>query len=324
MTGKGHIVGAPRRQLRLMAAAHVLWLAAVCTLGGWWGYLALRQAERIQELEVQLGDAAQQALAYEQWHRMQRMLFWESGAFLVLVLLSTALLAWLYWRDVRRARSLHAFFASLSHELRTPLTSIRLQAESIADAPGVGEQAQPLIQRLLEDTTRLESQVERTLELARVEGGGPILTQPISLKPLVERLARDWSETHRGSVELRTHLRETQVQADVSAVQVILKNLLENTVRHSRKATPTVEIRSTEVAGHAGLLYRDDGQGFSGPFSSLGELFQKGADSQGAGVGLYLVKVLMERMGGSARFGNRTDRTGFEIELRFVRSEGLA
>jgi len=43
----------------------------------------------------------------------------------------SALLAWLYWRESRRARAMQAFFAAVTHELRTPLTSMRLQAEAI-------------------------------------------------------------------------------------------------------------------------------------------------------------------------------------------------
>ena len=45
------------------------------------------------------------------------MLFWESLVFFALLLATTVLLFWLYWRDVKRARGLQAFFASLTHEL---------------------------------------------------------------------------------------------------------------------------------------------------------------------------------------------------------------
>ena len=92
-------------------------------------------------------------------------------------------LFWLYWRDAKRTRSLQAFFASLTHELRTPLTSIRLQAESISDGLADHPEQKDFLQRLLEDSQRLELQVERVLELARVEGGGPIFTQAIQIVP---------------------------------------------------------------------------------------------------------------------------------------------
>ena len=103
--------------------------------------------------------------------RTQHMLHWESTTFFVLAVVSSAFLFWLYWLDMRRARSIQAFFASVTHELRTPLTSIRLQAESIAEQ--CDESQRQLVARLLEDTTRLEGQVERTLELARLEARRP-------------------------------------------------------------------------------------------------------------------------------------------------------
>ena len=94
-------------------------------------------------------------------------------------------LVWLYLRDQRRTNSLRAFFASVTHELRTPLTSIRLQAESLADAGN----ASPLVERLLEDTSRLEGQVEKTLELARIEGGGELDLQPLPIHALAATAA---------------------------------------------------------------------------------------------------------------------------------------
>src|SRR4051812_42626283 len=177
MTGKGGITYAPNRRLRLMLGAHVAWLAIVCGLGAWWGRLLLRQAAKIAELEQAAGLA--QSEAHRQWEQTQRMLFWESGTYFGLVILATGLVIFLYLRDARRARMLEAFFASVTHELRTPLTSIRLQAETIAESLAASSADRELVNRLMQDTMRLESQVERTLELARVEGGGPVLKHSI-------------------------------------------------------------------------------------------------------------------------------------------------
>ena len=114
------------------------------------------------------------------------MLQWESGFFLVLLLTLSAALFWFYWRDMQRARGTQAFFAALTHELRTPLTSVRLQSEAIA----AGEPTQELIERLLADTHRLESQIDKTLELARIEGGGALAEQAIRLDPWLDRVLR--------------------------------------------------------------------------------------------------------------------------------------
>ena len=65
--------------------------------------------------------------------------------------------------------------------------------------------------------------------------------------------------------------------------------------------------------------YRDDGRGFEGDASKLGRLFLRGGASRGTGVGLYLVRVLMDRMGGDVEFAP-AQGGGFAVTLRFQRA----
>jgi signal transduction histidine kinase len=319
MTGKGSITHAPNRRMKMMLILQLIWLALVFGLGAWWASFSLRQAERITELENRLGIAA---AGDSQWVRTSRMIFWESSTFFALLIATTIVLWWVYLRDLKRARSLQAFFASVTHELRTPLTSIRLQAETIAE----GNPDPSLVRRLMEDTLRLESQVERTLELARVEGGGKLFSQSIRLKPWLERMLKSWREAH-ASVDVQLNIKDVTIQADVTGLQVILKNLLENSVRHSGRTDEAgkqkLEITiSSELQNEKTCVvrFRDNGEGYTGNPVELGKLFHKGAHSQGAGVGLYLVRMLMERMGGKVLFENR-DRAPFEIALVFQTGE---
>jgi signal transduction histidine kinase len=315
MNGKGTITRAPRRRLRILVFSLVLWLGAICALGAWWGKLVLRQAARIAELEQASGLAFTEA--HGQWMKTQRMLFWESGTYFALLIASMAVLFALYWRDMKRTRGLQAFFASLTHELRTPLTSIRLQAESIAEESSNDAQKQ-LLERLLEDSQRLELQVDRILELARVEGGGPLFTQPIRVRPWMERMIRDWQARNSGRADVKVEVQDLQIEADSVAMQIILKNLLENSIRHSQQERVQIEIRTTVPSLEDGLVFlnfKDNGRGFQGNSKYLGKLFEKGETSQGAGVGLYLVQALMKRMGGFAKFSGSSE--GFQVALRF-------
>ncbi len=302
----------PDRQLRFMLIAQVFWLAVVCLLGGWWGRLLSTQAKRIAELESKLGWAAD--LTQKQWHHTQRMLYWESATFFGLLLACTALLFWLYWRDLKRARGLQVFFASVTHELRTPLTSIRLQAESIADNLSEENAQKNLLKRLLEDTLRLESQVERTLELARIEGGGPVYIQTLQIKPWIDRFLKSWMNDYHDRVEFNAKIEDVLIEADPTALQVIFKNLLENSIRHSKRDRVKISISTQLEENSISLILKDDGQEFQGTANQLGKIFQKGPASLGAGVGLYLVKVLMKRMGGWSHF---TFQSGFEVSLGF-------
>lgn len=293
---------------RWLVATHLLGAVLCAFIILWWGSLILSKSARIAELERAPDDLT----------RTRRMLFWEGGAFLTLIVGGTAGLLWLDRRDAKRARSLQAFFASVTHELRTPLTSIRLQAESISDAVADSER-KTMIQRLLEDTSRLQSQVERTLELARVEGGGKVLNQPLRIKPWMERMRRSWSSespTSRIDFELAIPDEDLLVEADPSALQVILRNLLENSLRHGGKESLKVRIAADRTDDKVALVVQDDGRGCPEGHSSLGQIFEKGKNSQGAGVGLYLVRMLMKRMGGSAEFSSPTGR-GFRTELSF-------
>jgi signal transduction histidine kinase len=306
--GQGAFSVAPARRTRLLAALAALWLALTLSLVGWWSVIVLRQAARIAQLEGP-SDAAVAAA----WSRTRVMLLGESAVFLALLLALSATLAWLYWREQRRVRALQAFFASVTHELRTPLTSIRLQAEAIAE----GDQRAELARRLLEDALRLGSQIDKTLELARIEGGGPLADQAVPLPGWLERTLEDIAQAHGARLDLKAHIPETlpAVAADAAALRMVLRNLVENSVRHGGVEPVRVRLTATEREGQVVLEYQDNGVG-TADAAALGQLFGRGPQSSGAGVGLYLVSRLMERMRGRVEFRS-TPGDGFRAELWF-------
>jgi signal transduction histidine kinase len=311
--GKGGLSIVPTRRTGVIAALAALWLLLLFALGAWWATWMLRLARRNAELEA-LSHSSGGVVAAQVAPRTRLMLIGESTTFLALLLLLTVLLAWLYWREHRRARSMQAFFASVTHELRTPLTSIRLQAEAIAEAG----QSVELARRLLEDSHRLESQIDKTLELARIEGGGPLAEQAIPLHAWLERALLDVAAAHGDRLDLRAHVSGAlpAIQADAGALQIILRNLVENSVRHSRQSPVSVRLTATQRGRHVVLEYQDNGAGVEAGMRRLGSLFGRGAGSSGAGVGLYLVRRLMQRMHGRVEF-NTSPGEGFRAELWF-------
>jgi signal transduction histidine kinase len=310
--GQGGLSVSPMRRTSWVAAATLVWLALQLTLVVWWATLIERQAQQIAELQA-LSGAGREVIA-AQASRTHVMLIGESGTFLALLLVLSLLLAWLYWREHRRARSMQAFFASVTHELRTPLTSIRLQAEAIAE----GEQRVELAQRLLQDSNRLESQIDKTLELARIEGGGPLSEQAIPLHAWIARSLDGIAADYGDRLDMRAHVDASvpPVFADAGALQMILRNLVENSVRHSGMTPVSVRLTAAHRADHVVLEYQDNGAGVIGDSLRLGTLFARGAKSSGAGVGLYLVRRLMQRMGGRAKF-NTAPGEGYRCELWF-------
>src|SRR5690606_32837471 len=180
--------------------------------------------------------------AWAEVQRTERMLFWESGTFLLLLLTVSGMLFWYYRRDMQRARGTQAFFAALTHELRTPLTSVRLQTEAIA----AGEPTQELIERLLVDTHRLESQIDKTLELARIEGGGQLADQAIPLDQWLERVLRGIvaATGDRTLLDISIEPDLPPVHGDTSALQLILRNLVENALRHGGREPMRMDVQA--------------------------------------------------------------------------------
>jgi signal transduction histidine kinase len=303
------------RQSRIVALLAGIWMMLILLLGGWWATIVIRQARRVAELSIAVGRSEQAAL--QELQETQRMLFWESSTFLLLLLTLSAALLWFYWRDMLRARGTQAFFAALTHELRTPLTSVRLQTEAIAE----GEPSAELVERLLADTHRLESQIDKTLELARLEGGGSLAEQAIRLDPWLPRVLGSIVATESGEAQVETTVDPglPAIRGDTSAVQMILRNLVENSVRHGDVARVAIEVQVRRAGDGVELRYSDSGRGHDGDHERLGRLFQHGSSARGTGMGLYLVRVLMDRMGGTVRFG-AAPGGGFEARLSFKAS----
>jgi signal transduction histidine kinase len=317
MDSKGALSIKPARQSRRVAILAAVWLTVILVLAVWWASFVLQQSTTIFELSGRAGIPESVAIAEQA--RTHRMLIWEWGTFLVLLLSLSGALFRYYRRDMQRARGTQAFFAALTHELRTPLTSVRLQTEAIA----AGEPTQELIDRLLADTHRLESQIDKTLELARLEGGGSLAEQAIRLDNWLERVLQGIAAQEGEGAELRVVVDANlpPVHGDTAALQLILRNLLENSLRHGDRAQIHVDVKASATGNGVAISYRDDGRGFEGDPSQLGRLFLRGGASRGTGVGLYLVRVLMDRMGGNVEFAH-AEGGGFAATLRFRRSNG--
>jgi signal transduction histidine kinase len=312
MDSKGALSVRPARQSRRVVVIAAVWLLVILALVVWWALHLLDQSQRIAELSDLAGVPQAQVLADQA--TTHRMVFWEGGTFLVLLTTLSVMLFRYYRRDMQRARGTQAFFAALTHELRTPLTSVRLQTEAIA----AGEPTQELIERLLVDTHRLESQIDKTLELARIEAGGTLAEQDVRLDAWLERVLRGIVATSGEPVLLEVSIDAElpPVRGDTAALQLILRNVVENAVRHGDTEPTRIDVHATRGRHGVEVRLRDYGRGFEGDPAQLGRLFERGGGSRGTGVGLYLVRVLMERMGGTVAFGNAPGG-GFVVTLLF-------
>jgi len=297
--GKGDFIRNPDRRVKLLVAIQCIWAATLIVLALWWGTLLRQQSDEIATLQAQLGVPSSQV--QPRLDRVERMISGESGTFVLLILVANGILFWLFLRDSRRSKSLQAFFASMTHELRTPLTSIKLQAEALRDIEDNPKHG-PFIRRLLEDVERLEGQVQRALELARIEAGGAIQTQSVPLKNFIHHKILPQYSNVDDRLQIETRLDPGFVVADPTALNVIFRNLLDNALKYSTSQPTLISIHGELKDGFYFIEVTHRNSRFEGDRESLGKLFYRGSNSQGAGVGLYLIQTLMNKMNGRTEF----------------------
>lgn len=253
--------------------------------GVWWLYLIFKLSDKLNSLNITEGP------------NIGSLIKWEGTTFLVLILVLLVSHTLLFIRDQRKNRSITAFFAGLTHELKTPLASIKLQSEVIKDeVEGIeSKRLEKLTNRLIEDTIRLENQMDKILQLSRLERGGNLNFVDVDISHFIANIVKNGYGT-KLDVNLQSENDSISVKADEFALSIILKNLLENTISHTDSKEVNVSI--TQVNQNAIITYHDKGS-FNGDLDKLGNLFYKYESTKGSGIGLYLSKKLINRMNGS-------------------------
>ena len=201
-----------------------------------------------------------------------------------------------------------ALLDAVSHDLRTPLASIRAAAGSLSDPdmPLAIEAARSAGAAIDLEAQRLDRLVREVLDLSRIEAGAlqpnvEALDVRGVVEPVVDRLRPVLAE-RPVTIDLPDDL--PPVRGDAVLLDTIVGNLIENAGRYAPAPAP-LAISAAARDGRIQLVVEDGGPGV--PTSSLARLFDKfyrvdgaGAGSRrGLGIGLAVVRGLVEGMGGS-------------------------
>jgi PAS domain S-box-containing protein len=219
------------------------------------------------------------------------------------------------------------FVATVSHELRTPLTSIAGSLGLlIGGAAGpVPAGAARLLEIAYSNSQRLVRLINDVLDIEKIESGRATFDlKPVALRPLVEQAI----EANRGFADgfgVRVFIDGTAlsvtVRADSDRIMQVLTNLMSNAIKFS-PPQGEVEITMGQDDKMARVSVRDHGPGIPEAFKS--HIFEKFAQADasdvrqkgGTGLGLNIVKQIIEHHGGSVGFAPAPDGgTIFSFEL---------
>ncbi len=210
-------------------------------------------------------------------------------------------------RELARSNAdLEQFAYTASHDLQEPLRNIAIFSQLLAQdyAGRLGSDADGIIQIITGSVARMNLLIRDLLAYSRVGNADAAPMQPVNLNQTLE-----WA---RGN--LRAKIRDSQttihagelptVQGDQVQLVQVFQNLIDNAIKYAGGKQPVVRISAERVAGEWSITVADNGEGIDphhhqqifGVFKRL-----HGREVPGTGIGLALVKRVVERHGGKIR-----------------------
>jgi signal transduction histidine kinase len=276
------------RASKLQFALSLFWFLFTFSLVVWWWVFSLHQLELLSEVVEQVKHQS-----------IKRMLIWEGAVLVVAVFVGGLTLVILTNRERQRNLRLRNFFSNFTHDLKTSLTRLRLRTEMLAE-----KNSSPEVQKLLEEASRLDLQLENSLWVARGDTH-KLISEDISLSQSIGFLRVEWPE-----LEVRLH-QDALLLADGQALKSVFRNVFQNAWLHG-EATK-IDIKPILQNNAWTIEIEDNGKGFSGDLKQLGAKLLSSKSERGNGLGLFLTNDLIKRMNGQIKF-LAADK-GFKLQI---------
>ena len=201
------------------------------------------------------------------------------------------------------------FINNMTHELKTPISTIGLSSAVLLnkDIHKDPERIHRYAQIIKAENSRLESQVERVLQLAKLDKGEINLKkETINIEQLIKEsveVFRIYAEQNGGTITTSFDLENNSTLADKVHITNIIHNLLDNANKYSPN-NPTIDVKAFTLKNGISVSITDNGKGIKKEQQRL--IFDKfyriptGSvhDVKGFGLGLYYVKQIINQHGG--------------------------
>lgn len=205
--------------------------------------------------------------------------------------------------------------AGISHDLRTPLTAIRGMIKGLLDGVvAAPEQQERFLKAAYKRTGDMDLLLNQLFYLSKLQTGSmPLSLKNVEIAAFLQKYVREkeeFMEAPKEQITLETNGITAEVLVDMQQLGRILDNLLENSEKYSGAASLNIKLTLQKEADDRVLIrFSDNGAGV--PEDKLPLLFdefyrvdESRNEKKGNGLGLYIVKYLIEAMGGSVHAEN--------------------
>ena len=215
------------------------------------------------------------------------------------------------------------FIDAVTHELKSPIASLKLYLQTMARRSVDEQQQQDFHQFMLEDVERLDLLINHLLDAARIDRGGDVVSEePIRLDQLLAQCGTATCLRYRLPTDtVQIVSPEVTLNSQLIQLEILFRNLIDNAVKYAG-SPPAVEIRVQLAADQkVAVSIIDNGPGIPphqrrkvfGRFIRLGNELER--STPGTGLGLYLVRNVVNAVGGVIRVQDREGGSGTEFEV---------
>jgi signal transduction histidine kinase len=254
---------------------------------------------------------------------------------LVFVIVGVVIYLTLSVKAINLSRRQSNFIDSVTHELKSPIASLKLYLQTLHRHHVSPEEQADFYRFMLEDVERLDTLINHLLDVARMDKSrGESEPEDVDLSDVLRRCAEEVCLRYHASPDVvQLDLAPACVRAAPVDLHLIFRNLIDNAVKYADDDNPQVAVSLRAAPpGFVTVKVADNGRGISpaerrrifGRFVRLGSELER--DKPGTGLGLYIVRTLVDRLRGKIRVRDRQEGTGtvFDVQLPAVETLALA
>ncbi|RZL40847.1 MAG: GHKL domain-containing protein, partial [Pedobacter sp.] len=204
---------------------------------------------------------------------------------------------------------LDTFSYTISHDLRTPLTSIKTYAELMQRNKSIDENGKKMLDRILNSADKMNFLIKEILNLARV-GRLEIIFETVDMQLLLKDIIIEVRAAFKADNAELIIGQLVDIKGDKTMIAQVFTNLISNAVKYSSMVEkPKIEISSYIDGGETIYAVKDNGMGIDNRYyDRVFELFKRMdnvKEIEGTGVGLAIVKRIVERHNGRVWFESK-------------------
>lgn len=279
----------------------------------WWGYSHFLKSDEIYaleksniELEQQLNpskDYTADFVEAKQKLDTEYAQYWGEGlTFLIIILVSAVFVYRAFYKQIQLTKLQRNFMMSVTHELKTPLAGVILNLQTMLRRKIDPDIQHKLLKSSEREAKRLSSLCNNIVVSTQLEDGGrKLYDSSCDLGEVAMLAAEEFMETiEQRELEVDFALEEPHtIKGDASLWKLVVSNLLQNAHKYSPIEKP-ITLKLLHEGSRLTLQVVDEGIGIADEEKKLifGKFYRTGNEStrqsQGTGVGLYLVKKVVE------------------------------